>query len=79
MQVELERDESESALSDDLLADAPDALAFFETLPRSHQQYFSNWIDSAKTVPTREKRLSQATAGLLMKLSYGDTIRHFRN
>jgi len=82
IQVELERDESEPALSDDLLAclaDAPDALTFFETLPRSHQQYFSNWIDSAKTVPTREKRLSQATAGLSMKLSYGDTIRHFRN
>ena len=35
IQVELERDESEPALSDDLLAclaDAPDALTFFETL-----------------------------------------------
>ncbi len=82
IQVELERDESELALSEDLLtclADAPDALAFFETLPRGHQQYFSNWIDSAKTLPTREKRLSQAIAGLSMKLGYGDTIRHFKN
>lgn len=82
IQVELERDESELALSEDLLtclADAPDALAFFETLPRGHQQYFSNWIDSAKTLPTREKRLSQAIVGLSMKLGYGDTIRHFKN
>ncbi len=82
IQVELERDESELPLSEDLLvclADAPDALAFFETLPRGHQQYFSNWIDSAKTVATREKRLSQAIAGLSMKLGYGDMIRHFRN
>lgn len=82
IQVELERDESELPLSEDLLvclADAPDALAFFETLPRGHQQYFSNWIDSAKTILTREKRLSQTIAGLSMKLGYGDTIRHFRN
>jgi hypothetical protein len=81
IQVELERDEAELALSEDLLAclaDAPDALAFFETLPRGHQHYFSNWIDSAKTIPTREKRLSQAIAGLSMKLGYGDMIRHFR-
>lgn len=81
IQVELERDESELSLSEDLLvclADAPDARAFFETLPRGHQQYFSNWIDSAKTIPTREKRLSQAIAGLSMKLGYGAMIRHFR-
>ncbi|QJD81142.1 YdeI/OmpD-associated family protein [Spirosoma rhododendri] len=82
VQVELERDDEPPRLSPDLLTcltDAPESLAFFETLTPGHQLYFSNWIESAKTLPTKTKRLHQAVVGLSMKLSYSEMIRHFRN
>lgn len=81
VQVELERDDEPLRLSPDLLtclADEPDALTFFDTLTPGHQLYFSNWIESAKTLPTKTKRLHQAVVGLSMKLGYSDMIRHFK-
>jgi uncharacterized protein YdeI (YjbR/CyaY-like superfamily) len=81
VRVELARDDEPLRLSTDLLtclADEPNALAFFETLTPGHQLYFSNWIESAKTLSTKTKRLSQAVAGLAMKLGYSDMIRQFK-
>ena len=78
LQVELEVDEQGPQLSADLLeclSDDPKALEFFNTLPRSHQQYFSNWIESAKTTPTKVKRISMAVSGLAKKWGYGEMIR----
>jgi uncharacterized protein YdeI (YjbR/CyaY-like superfamily) len=60
------------------LDDEPAALAFFITLPKGHQQYFSNWIESAKTIDTKTKRIMQAVAGLAMGLGYGEMVRHFK-
>jgi uncharacterized protein YdeI (YjbR/CyaY-like superfamily) len=60
------------------LADDPHALDFFNTLPRGHQNYFSNWIESAKTSETKVKRISQAVQGLAMRMGYGEMIRYFR-
>src|ERR1700722_20378624 len=37
----------------DCLADEPEALRYFKGLPMSHQNYFGNWIKSAKTAPTQ--------------------------
>lgn len=79
--LEFELDTSPIALSEDLmscLADDPPALAFFNTLPRGHQNYFSKWIDSAKTTETRVKRISQAVRGLAMNMSYGEMVRYFK-
>ncbi len=76
-----ERDDSPLLLSADLmtcLADEPDALSFFNSLPKSHQNYFSKWIESAKTTETKVKRITQAVRGLAMGLGYGETIRYFR-
>lgn len=42
------------------LEDEPKAKVFFFGLPKSHQRYFINWIESAKTEPTKTKRLAQA-------------------
>jgi hypothetical protein len=79
--LELELDTSPVGLSEDLmncLADDPHALDFFNTLPRGHQNYFSNWIESAKTSETKVKRISQAVQGLAMRMGYGEMIRYFR-
>jgi len=58
--VQLEADDSEFLFNEDFmdcLADDPVAREFFQSLPGSHQRYFSKWIDSAKTEPTRTKRI----------------------
>ncbi|WP_373511938.1 DUF1905 domain-containing protein [Persicitalea sp.] len=79
--VEFERDDSPLQLSEDLmicLTDAPAASEFFNSLSKSHQNYFSKWIESAKTTETKVKRITQAVRGLAMGLGYGETIRYFK-
>jgi hypothetical protein len=81
IQVSLDVDNDPFPISPDLLScleDEPAALQFFNTLAKGHQQYFSNWIESAKTIDTRTKRLTQAVTGLALGLGYGEMIRHFK-
>lgn len=60
------------------LNDEPQALEFFKSLPGSHQRYFSKWIDDAKTIPTRTRRIAQAVNGLAKRMGYGEMIRSGR-
>ena len=79
--LEFALDTSSIKLSADLmtcLADDPAALAFFNTLPRGHQNYFSQWIDSAKTSETKVKRISQAVWGLAIGMGYGEMVRYYK-
>lgn len=57
------------------LKDEPAALAFFQTLAKSHQRYFSNWIESAKTDNTKTRRIAQSVNALAMNLGFGEMIR----
>jgi len=80
--VQMEVDHSEVKLSTDLLAcleDAPDAYAYFQTLSKSHKNYFSKWVEDAKTDATKAKRIEQAVAGCEMRMEYGEMIRYFRD
>lgn len=81
VRVELNYDDSPLVLSADLmacLADDPDALDFFNSLAKGHQNYFSNWIESAKTEATKAKRITQAVMGLSQGMGYGEMIRYFK-
>ena len=81
VQVALEADDTPLPLSADLmacLADDAVALDFFNTLPKGHQKYFSNWIEEAKTWETKTKLLTQAVVGLSMGMGYGEMIRYFK-
>jgi hypothetical protein len=65
--VALEADERPLTLSADFikcLKDEPRAYDFFKSLPRGHQNYFSKWIDSAKTISTKTKRITMAVIAL---------------
>jgi hypothetical protein len=65
-------------LSSDFVAcleDAPSAHKHFMTLTKSHQNYFSKWIDSAKTETTKSKRITQSIQALEMGLGYPEMIR----
>lgn len=78
LQVNIERDTRVMPLSPELiecLEDDPDAAAFYKTLSASHQRYFSNWVESAKTQETKAKRLAICLNGLANKMSYGEMIR----
>jgi len=76
--VQMEKDTIEKPLSGELLIcleDEPEALEFFNSLPKGHQRYFSNWIESAKTIETKAKRIAQTVNALATKLGFGEMIR----
>ncbi len=78
VKVQLEVDEAPLPLSADLmecLADEPKAKVFFNTLPKSEQNYFSKWIDSAKTDVTKAKRIAQAINGFNKGYRFGPMVR----
>lgn len=57
------------------LKDDNRAYDFFKTLPKGHQNYFTNWIESAKTLPTKTKRITMALIGLGIGQGFGEMIR----
>ncbi len=60
------------------LDDDPEAKQHFDSLAQSHQRYFSNWIEEAKTPTTREDRIAKAIRGLSMGMNFGEMIRYFK-
>jgi hypothetical protein len=82
VEVSLEADHSELKLSGDFLtclADEPKAKEWFETLPKSHQQYYSKWIESAKTEATKTRRIGIVVNGLARHMDYGAMLREQRD
>lgn len=80
--VSLQADESRFVLSPDLmkcLKDDPVAMKFFKSLPGSHQKYFSKWIESAKTTPTKTKRIVICLTAFSKHMNYGEMMRSYRN
>lgn len=78
VEVKLALDKQEVAVSADLLEclqDEPVALKNFNSLPGSHQNYFTRWIESAKTETTKAKRIAQAIAGLSLGRNFGEAMR----
>ena len=79
--VRLELDKQEvtpSAELMDCLQDEPLALQHFKGLPKSHQNYFTRWIESAKTETTKAKRIAQAINGLSKGAQFGEVIREIK-
>lgn len=62
----------------DCLEDDPDASVYFFSLPPGHRNYFSKWIDSAKTETTKTKRLAQTISSLAAKMDFGQMIRFYQ-
>lgn len=76
--VKIELDErplTPSAQFTKCLKDDPRAFEFFKTLPKSHQNYFSKWIDSAKTLSTKTRRITMAVIALGSGQGYVEMIR----
>lgn len=80
--VKLEEDERPVKLNSEFLqclADEPAALNHFNALPGSHRNYFSKWIDSAKTNETKVRRIARAVSALALRLGYVEMIRMEKN
>jgi hypothetical protein len=80
IQIELDRDEYK--ISDELLiclSEDLEACFYFDSLPKSHRNYYSKWVDSAKTENTRADRIMKVLFAMQHKMDYGAMIRHFRD
>ena len=78
IKVSIEADERDVEINKaflECLADEPKALEFFNSLARSHRNYFSKWIKSAKTEETKANRIARAVTALSRKLGYPEMIR----
>ena len=76
--VSLELDKTPFKMSAGLLEcleDEPKAREYFNKLTGSHQKYFSNWIESAKTDGTKTKRIALALNAFSKKMSFSEMIR----
>ena len=56
----------------------PEAFEFFNSLAKSHREYFIRWIDDAKTNETRAKRIVNTVNAMLQKWSYSQMLRAMR-
>ncbi len=68
-------------MPDDLeicLADEEELLERFLEMPKSHQNYYINWLNTAKTEPTRTKRLVMIVNAMANGLDFGAMIRSAR-
>lgn len=78
IKVSLALDERQLELNKDFVACLKDdarAYEFFKTLAKGHQNYFSKWIDSAKTDATKTKRITMAVIALAQGQGYPEMIR----
>lgn len=78
LSMTLELDDRQKPISNDFLLcleDAPKALKAFNDMPASHQRYYSNWIESAKTEQTKISRITKAIRGLSEKLDFGSIMK----
>ena len=78
VQVKMERDNSELKPPAELmecLEDDPGALTYFKSLAKSHQNYFTNWIKTAKTDPTKAKRIAATINALERRWDFGQMLR----
>jgi hypothetical protein len=59
----------------EFLKESPIASDKFFKMPRSHQNYYSKWIETAKTQATLEKRIVSTITSLERGLSYAEMLR----
>jgi hypothetical protein len=63
----------------DCLKDEPKAFEYYYSLTKGNQNYFSKWIESAKTEQTKTKRIAQAVTALSRRLNFGEMLRSLKN
>jgi hypothetical protein len=78
--VQIEVDKKEIAPPRELmdcLADEPEARRFFNELPKSHQNWYGNWVKAAKTDGTRTRRIAQLVEAMIRRMSFQEMLRAY--
>ena len=57
------------------MEDEPEALKYFNSLPQGHRNYFTKWIESAKTDATKAKRIALVIKTMVRKMDFGTMLR----
>ncbi|TDQ10982.1 YdeI/OmpD-associated family protein [Pedobacter metabolipauper] len=77
--IELEEDKDfKIEIPEDLelcLSDEPELMDNFMELPKSHRNWYINWLNSAKTEPTRTKRLVKIVSAMDRNLTFSEMMR----
>jgi hypothetical protein len=79
VELELEEDKDfKIEIPEDLelcLSDEPHLMEGFMKLPMSHRNWYINWLNSAKTEPTRTKRLVKIVSAMDRGMTFGEMMR----
>ena len=82
IKVQLEVDKAQILPPTELLEclqDEPEALKHFNSLPQGHRNYFTKWIETAKTDPTKVKRIALVVKTMVRKMDFGAMLREDRD
>ena len=82
LEVCIEADNSPLLTSAELmecLQDEPTALANFYKFPKSYQNYYTKWIDSAKTDFTKAKRIANSVNAIRGNLTFSEMMHTIKN
>ncbi len=80
--VHLEEDIEKIAIAPQMLEclkDEPLACKYFEELPTAHQNWFSNWVKTAKTDITVAKRIAVIVKACSQKMGFLDMMKAYRD
>ena len=81
IKVQLQEDKALILPPAELIAcmeDEPEALKHFNSLPQGHRNYFTKWIESAKTDVTKAKRIALVIKTMIRKMDFGAMLREER-
>ncbi len=79
--IYLEEDDDVIKLSQMLLnclKDEPKAEKYFNSLPPSHKNYYSNWVNAAKSELVIAKRIAVIIEACAANMTYGEMMRAYR-
>lgn len=80
LKLEIDREEYQlNELMMECMQDDQTAFTNFTKLPRSHQNYYSKYIDSAKTDATKAKRIAQVVKAMHYNWTYAEMLRESRS
>ncbi len=82
VKVQIELDKAQILPPSELiecLKDEPEAYKYFNSLPQGHRNYFTKWIETAKTEPTKTKRIAMVVRTMVRKMDFGAMLREDRD
>jgi hypothetical protein len=82
VKVQIELDKSPILPPSELiecLKDEPEAYKYFNALPQGHRNYFTKWIETAKTEATKTKRIALVVKTMVRKMDFGAMLREERD